>query len=111
MHEISRSGLRAAEMHHEVSAHNTANVNTDKFSKQRVSQQDRATGGTDARVDILELSEEAQQAAEELNGAQNNINLADEAVERIASKHSFENNAQIVRTKDQMDQTLLDTLS
>ncbi|MDP6038868.1 MAG: flagellar basal body rod C-terminal domain-containing protein [Candidatus Latescibacteria bacterium] len=110
MHEISQSGLTAAQTRHQVSAHNTANVNTDKFNKQRVTQQDRTTGGTRARVDTVELSEKAQQAAEELNEEQNNVNLVDEAVDLITSKHNFKNNAQTVRTKDQMDQTLLDTL-
>ena len=110
MHEISRSGLTAAQKRLEVSARNTANVNSDKFNKRRVTQQERATGGTSARVDTVKLSEEAQKAAEELNGAQNNVNLVDESVERIASKHSFKNNAQVIRTKDQMDQTLLDAL-
>lgn len=110
MHEISRSGLAAAQSRVSASAHNTANVSTDKFNKQRVTQNERATGGTDTRVDALELSAETQQIADTLQGAQNNVDQVEETVERIESKHSFVRNAKAIQAKDELAKTLLDTL-
>lgn len=110
MHEISRSGLIAAQTRVNASARNTANVSTDKFNKQRVTQNERPNGGANARVDTVELSDEAIKRAEEMEGAQNNVNQVDETVERIESEHSFKRNVKAIQTQDQMDKTLLDAL-
>ena len=110
MHEISRSGLIAAQTRVNASAHNTANTSTDKFNKQHVTQSERATGGTDANIDTVELSAEALKRAEETPGDQNNVDQVEDTVERIESEHSFKRNVKAIRTQDEMDQTLLDAI-
>lgn len=106
---ISKSGLNANVVRQATSAHNTANANTDAFAKQRVSQQTSASGGTATRVDTVSLSEEAKSIAQEVEGAQNNVDVAEEAVNQIQSRQNFKQNVAVVRTQDEMTKTLLDT--
>jgi flagellar hook protein FlgE len=106
---ISRSGLNANSVRQTVSAHNVANTNTDTFAKQNTSQQALASGGTSTRVDTVTLSTEAKAIAREINGAQNNVDVAEETVSQIQSRENFKQNAAVVRTQDEMQKTLLDT--
>ena len=110
MHQISLSGLSAAQARLNVSAHNTANGSTEKFQEQRVTQSERKTGGTDADIDTVELSEEAQKVSDDASAPQNNVNQAEETIERIETKHSFKHNLKAIRARDEMDKKLLDTL-
>ena len=74
---IPRSGLVAAERRQAASAHNTANLNTDGVSHQRVSSQARPTGsGVDTTVDTVELSDAGREIAQTVEGPQNNIDAA-----------------------------------
>ena len=109
--EIARSGLQVNEARQAVSAHNTANTNTDGFAKQATSQQATPTGGVLGQVDTLSLSAEAQQLAQQVDGAQNNVDITQETVDQIQSRENFKQNAQVIRAQDQMQQTLLDTLA
>jgi len=109
--DITRSGLQANKAHLATSAHNTANVNTDGFAKQKTSQQTRLQGGVSSIVDTVSLSDEAKSHAQDLEGPQNNVNLAEETVHQIQAQKNFEQNAQVIRTQDQMQKTLIDLIT
>jgi flagellar hook protein FlgE len=109
--EIARNGLHVNEVRQAVSAHNTANTTTDGFSKQTTSQQTAPTGGVLGQVDTLSLSAEVQQLAQQVDGAQNNVDITQEMVDQIQARENFKQNAQVIRAQDQMQQTLLDTLA
>jgi flagellar hook protein FlgE len=106
--DIARSGLRANQTQLTTSAHNTANVNTDGFAKQKTNQQTRLSGGVSSQVDTVSLSDEAKSLSEKLDGPQNNVDQTEEAVHQIESQSNFKQNAQVIRTQDQMQKTLLD---
>ena len=105
---IPLSGLVANQARLSVGAHNTANLNTDRFGRQRATGFERTGGGSSVRVDTLELSDEAQQTAETVPGPQNNVSLVQETVNRISAQRNFEANASVVRTQDRLAKTLLD---
>ena len=107
--QIALKGLRADQIRQTTSAHNVANQITDGFAKQRVIQNEQISGGVQSFVDKLDLSIEAQQISLETDGPQNNVDLTDEMVSQIETKMSYQQNAQVIRTQNQMDQTLLDT--
>jgi flagellar hook protein FlgE len=108
--EIARSGLQANAARQAVSAHNIANMNTDGFAKQTASQHTNSSGGVSSQVDTISLPTEAQQLAQQVDGAQNNVDLAEESVNQIQSRENFKQNAQIIRTQDEMQKTLIDTV-
>ena len=93
-----------------TSAHNTANLQTDSFGRQRISSQERPTGGVQTRLDSVELSAQAQQAAEEVEGAQNNVDTATEAVEQISAQHANQSNVKAQQAQDRLTRTLLDVV-
>ena len=109
--DIARSGLLANKAQLATSAHNTANANTNEFSKQITSQQTRLQGGVSSTVDTVTLSNEAKALAQNTDGPQNNVNLTEEAVNQIQSQKNFEQNAQVVRTQDQIQKTLIDMIT
>ena len=92
---IAPSGLRAAQLRLDTSAHNVANLNTAGFHRQSVVQQAVANqGGVRASV---------QQAPSE--GAA----LEHDMVDQIAASYAFKANAVVLRTADKTLGTLLDT--
>ena len=108
--DVSASGIRAAQQRSAASAHNTANQQTDAFERQRISARERQTGGVRTRLDTVELSAEALQAARELEGAQNNVDAVSEAVERISARRSNQSNVESQRAQDQLTRTLLNVM-
>ena len=108
---IARSGLQANQTQLATSAHNTTNANTDEFSKQISTQQTRLQGRVSSTVDTVSISDEAKTLAQHTDGPQNNVNLTEEAVNQIQSQKNFEQNAQVVRTQDQIQKTLIDMIT
>ena len=108
--ETARTGLQANNVRQAVSAHNTANVNTDGFAKQKTTQQTQAPAGVSTQVDTVSLSEEAKAISEQVAGSQNNVEQVEEAVTQIQSQSNFEQNATVLRTQDEMNKTSLDML-
>jgi flagellar hook protein FlgE len=109
--DIARSGLQTNKAQLATSAHNTANVHTDEFAKQITSQQTRLQGGVSSNIDTVTLSTQAKSLAQNIDGPQNNVDLTEEAVNQIQSQRNFEQNAQVVRTQDQMQKTLIDIIT
>lgn len=95
------SGMRAAQLRLDTSAHNVANAQTPGFQRQGVTQAAQpALGGVDARL----TRDEAGSAA---NG--DFARLADDMVEQRLSVYSFAANLRTVETQDRMLGSLLDT--
>ena len=106
--DIPLSGMRAHQQRLAASAHNTANLHTDAFKRQRIIAQERSAGGVQTRLDTVELSPEARRAAQTVDGVQNNVDTAAEAVERIAAREGFRSNAQALLAQDRLMKSLLD---
>lgn len=92
---IAPSGLRAAQLRLDTSAHNVANMNTAGFRRHSVVQQ--------AVVDQGGVQASVQQASSE--GAA----LEHDMVEQIAASYAFKVNALVLRSADETLGTLLDT--
>ena len=105
---VPLSGMRLSQSALRSTAHNTANLETDAFSKQRSRGVAVPSGGVRTVVDRLPVPAEDQTLADILPGPQNIVRLAEEAVNRISALRRFEVNANVVRTQDQLAKSLLD---
>lgn len=92
---IASSGLQAAQLRLDSSAHNVANLNTPDFRRQTVAQQSVPNlGGVQAQIG------QADQPGVPLEG---------EAVEQFVASYAFKANVLVLRTADEMAGALLDT--
>jgi flagellar hook-associated protein FlgK len=90
---IARTGMAAAQLSLDASAHNIANAATDGFKRQRVEQAAVPGGGVDATVTT------AAQAGENLN---------EDIVQQQVALYGFKANALVIRAQDAMLGALLD---
>jgi flagellar hook-associated protein FlgK len=98
---IGASGMRAAQLRLDVSAHNVANVQTPGFQRQQVQQTTQsAAGGVSAQV--------GQVPASMAQGAGGFNRPAQDMVEQRMSLYSFTANLRTVQTQDAMLGKLLD---
>jgi len=93
---IGLSGMQAAQVRLDVSAHHIANVQTDDFQRQRVLTQSLPQGGVRTSVEPSPTYGE---------------DLAGDLVEQRLSLHLFTANLRTVQTADRMMGSLLDTLA
>ena len=94
------SGLRAAQRHLDVNAHNVANALTPGFHRQRVEQTAQPTpGGVQTTV----------QRDAEPSAAGGFEHLAEDLVGQRLALYSFQANLKTVQTQDDMLGSLLDT--
>ncbi len=92
---IARSGLQAAELRLQSSAHNVANLQTEDFHRQEVRQQALADGnGVEASVGRAAEAGPALEA---------------DVVDQLAAKNAFLANLAVFRTGDRLLGTLLDS--
>jgi flagellar hook protein FlgE len=105
---IPLSGMRFAEAQSRTTAHNATNAATDSFARQRVIGSEKPNSGVTSRVDTVDLNRNEITIAETIPGPQNNVNLAEGTVNRIAAQRNFEVNAKVVRTQDKMTSSLID---
>lgn len=92
------SGMRAAQVRLDTSAHNVANVQTPGFQRQQVQQTTQPAGGVSTQL-----------AREPASLVQDGFNrLAQDMVEQRVSLYSFTANLRTVQTQDAMLGTLLD---
>ena len=107
----SLSGMQAATQLMEVSAQNTANINTDGYEKISATVNEGANG--DVVVDVARSSEPDPtyqvQGTDEVEGS--NVDYVDEAVDQISAQRMFEANLAAVKTADEMEESLLDVLA
>ena len=91
---IASSGLQAAQLRLDSSAHNVANMNTGGFKRQTVAQEPVPDlGGT--RASLGQADEEG-------------VALEQEAVEQMSATYAFKANLQTLKTQDAMMGALLD---
>lgn len=93
---ISLSGMNAAQTRLQSSAHNIANLNTQSFQRQEVTQSALAEGGTRA-----ELSRADSIGA----------NLETDMVQQLQAKNIFLVNLSVFKTSNAVLGSLLDTLA
>lgn len=99
---IGLSGMRAAQLRLDTSAHNVANAQTPDFQRLAVVQTAQAgSGGVQAQV----TREPSASAA----GGGDFAHLADDMVAQRMSLYSFAANLRTVQTEDRMLGALLDT--
>lgn len=91
---ISYSGLQAAQQRLQASAHNVANMQTEGFHRQEVTQQARPQGGG---VDAAVRRAEAPGASPEAD-----------VVDQLLAKNAFAANVAMFRAADRMAGALLD---
>ena len=102
------SGLTANQRRLQISAHNTANLNTKNFKKSRASLKEGKHGGVEATVRKEEVPGTPTQETDPSDGASANVEIAEETVEQISARRGFKANAQVIRTQDEMLGKLLD---
>jgi flagellar hook protein FlgE len=90
---IALSGMSAAQTQLNVSAHNIANMNTDGFKRQQVTQTAQAQGGVSAAVGTTEVAGSA---------------LLTDVVTQLQAKHAFIANLAVFKTHDKIAGALLD---
>lgn len=96
------SGMRAAQMRLDSSAHNVANLQTPDFRRQVVTQTARpGHGGVDVHID--------REAAMQAPAGDGFGRLAEDLVGQRMSLYSFEANLRTVQAHDRMLGALLDT--
>lgn len=94
---IAQTGLQAAQLRMDVSAHNIANMNTPGFMPQRVREQAQAPlAGVSAQV---------------VSAERPGVALEEEAVAQIAASLTYRANVFVLRTAQATTGTLLDILA
>lgn len=91
---ISLSGMNAAQTRLQVSAHNIANLNTQGFTRQEVTQSTADGGGTLATV------------RSSANGAGNSLET--DMVQQLGAKNTYLANLSVFKANNAMLGTLLD---
>ena len=94
---IGLSGMQSAGTRIAVSAHNVANLLTERFRPQRAVQSSVAGGGSEARVETAPAPE--------------SVDLAQEMIDQIVSKTQFKASARVVDVGLEMRGSLLDILA
>ncbi len=107
----SVSGVQAGFAMLNVSAHNTANLNTDGFKKQVVNLSENSTGGVS--VDISQSTEPGPLYTNS-NGdivEASNVDYLDEVVEQIKAKYLLSANIAAIQRTDEAFQSILDIMA
>ena len=92
---IGNSGLQAAQLRLDASAHNVANMNTPHFRRTVVAQEAAADSAG------VRATAQRQQEVEA-------VALEKEAVEQMSATYAFKANLQTIKTQDKMMGSLLD---
>lgn len=98
---IPQSGLTAIARRLQATTHNTANLSTERFARQRIMQLALpGGGGTRSRVDTVKFDLQIADAIDLLCRPQNEVQLVEAVVNRIAALRAFEANARVVCAQD-----------
>ena len=95
---ISSSALYTTSVRHDVTAHDVANINTDKFSESSVVQSERSTGATEVAA-IRKTPNK---------NTFSNTDFAVEAGEMINNKNVYGANAKVFKVQDRMLGEIID---
>ena len=107
----SVSGIRAAIDMLGISAHNTANINTDGYKKQRVNLRDDHDSGV--IVDITESTEKGSLYKNKRGDMveASNVNYVEEVVAQINARHLLSVNAAAIKRTDEAQESLMDLIA
>ena len=105
----SLSGLAAASTEVEAAAYNVANVNTEGFKAIRVVEVSAGTEGSGVTRRVERTTTPGPVALDESRGLveQSNVDIADEAVRRVAASRAYEANVTVAEAISDMDGALL----
>ncbi|MFZ4527054.1 MAG: flagellar basal body protein [Undibacterium curvum] len=101
------SGMRAAQSALDVSSHNIANMNTQGFKPQQIVQSENSTGGVSTAVRAP--AAESADTAGKPEAAASGTDAATEMVNSLQFRATFDLNAKMVKTADEMLGTLVNT--
>lgn len=91
----------------DISAHNTANMDTDGFKRQTIKLDEGTEGGV-----VVTLGEDKTSGGlYQSNGKfveSSNVNYADEAVSQMSAKHFLSANIAAFKTAEEMEKSLID---
>ena len=104
---IALSGLTAAGVRLDASAHNVANALTDGFVPLQVRQEEVASGGVRATVERDPAAEARADAT--LTGL-STVNLAGEVVGQLRAATAYKANLATLRAADEAERSLMDVL-
>ncbi len=107
----SVSGVQAAFAMLNVSAHNTANLNTDGFKKQVVNLSEDSTGGV-----VADISESTEPGPLYTNSdgdtvEASNVDYLDEVAEQIKAKYLLSANIAAIQRTDEAFDSLMDIMA
>jgi flagellar basal-body rod protein FlgC len=96
----------------DVTANNIANVNTNSFKKSLAEFEDVYPSGVKVSISRVDTPGDALPPDEKGKEQESsNVNLADELVNLITTRHAFAANIKTITTEDEMRKTLLDTIA
>lgn len=101
------SGMRAAQSALDVSSHNIANMNTQGFKPQQIVQSENSTGGVSTAVRAP--AAKSIDTAGKPEAAASGTDAATEMVNSLQFRATFDLNAKMVKTADEMLGTLVNT--
>jgi flagellar hook protein FlgE len=103
------TALKAFTTKLDVNANNIANVDTNNFKKSRVELQESSNGGV--KVSISQINTPGMDINPNARTGEpqqtSNVSLADEFVDQIITRYSFDANILTVKTADEMQKELL----
>jgi flagellar basal-body rod protein FlgC len=107
----SVSGIRATIDMLSISAHNTANINTDGYKKQRINLRDDHDSGV--IVDITESTETGSLYKNKRGDMveASNVNYVEEVVAQINAIHLLSANAAAIKRTDEAQESLMDIIA
>jgi flagellar basal-body rod protein FlgC len=107
----SLSALQASTELLNVSAHNTANANTDGFQKINATLNEGKNGGVVVKLGENEQTGPAYQVQTTGEPEPSNTNIAEESVNQILAEYLLKANIEAIKTQDEMNESLLDVLA
>ena len=105
------SGMQAAYTKINASAHNTANISTDGFKKQRVLLSEARNGGVTTSIETVDDPGPSYLSQSGAVVEASNVDLLEEVVDQITAKHAFKANAAVYKTSYEMQDSILDILA
>jgi flagellar hook protein FlgE len=107
---IAKSGMQAASLRLQNSAHNIANTLTLGFHPGRVVSLARPSGGVSAHIETPDPPHLIVQQNGHAAGP-SNTDLGTEIVSQMQAVHAYSASAKTLATSDEMNETLLDMLA
>lgn len=106
---VAMTALRALDKKMEVTANNTANVNTDGFKASRVETQEAYPGGVKVTISQTETPGTPLPVAEGSETAESsNVSLEEQMLELVTTPQMYKANLEVVKSEDEMLGSLLD---